>query len=378
MTRSRIVNFLKFAIGIGLILFLITRLEDPAVLWAQIVAANKTLLLLGALCYAAAVALSGIKWGVLLHAVGITAPTGRILSWQWQGEFFNSFLPAQVGGDVARGWALASDTHRTADAAASIIIDRFTGLFVFMAFAALATSAMLIWGRPDGVAFTNEQLISLRFVAAGSIIASAGLLASVLILLSRRLKAMMERLLTRLPLSHRTVPIWQSAARAFDAYRGHAGALAVVAFYSIAIVILTSINIWLIARAIQPGAISFLEVLVVNPIIVFVALALPLSPGGLGVRQGAFVVTFLLVGASGELGFAVGILQQAIGYIVAIPGGILWMRGNRSRKENAPSDPETPASAQPVPAQLATGAADAREQPLESGAFVGDGVKGPA
>jgi uncharacterized membrane protein YbhN (UPF0104 family) len=102
-----------------------------------------------------------------------------------------------------------------------------------------------------------------------------------------------------------------------------------VALGSVAIVFLTSLNIWLIARALEPGGISLLEVLVVNPIIVFVALALPLAPGGLGVRQGAFYATFLLVGASGSLGLAVGILQQALGYIVSIPGGILWMRGRK-------------------------------------------------
>jgi hypothetical protein len=339
VTRSQFTTLLKFSVGLALIVFLFSRLEDPALLWAQIRAADKGLLLLGSLCYAGAVALSGLKWGVLLRAVGIQVPTARLLSWQWQAEFFNAFLPAQVGGDVARGWALAADTHRTADAAASIVIDRFIGLFVFMAFAAVATTAMLLFGRPDGVPFTSQQIVWLRFVAAGSILASLGLLGTVLILLSRRLKALMERLLERLPFRGRTVPIWQKAARAFDAYRGHAGALAIVALFSVAIVILTSINIWLIARAIDPGEISFLEVLVVNPIIVFVALALPLSPGGLGVRQGAFVITFLLVGASGSLGFAVGILQQALGYIVAIPGGILWMRSGR----------ETPAQdSQPV------------------------------
>ena len=95
---------------------------------------------------------------------------------------------------------------------------------------------------------------------------------------------------------------------------------------SASIVLLTSINIWLIARAIEPGAISLLEVLVVNPIIVFVALALPLAPGGLGVRQGAFCAHLSACGRQrAALGLAVGILQQALGYIVSLPGGILWM-----------------------------------------------------
>lgn len=330
MTRQRLFNFLKFAVGIALIAFLFTRLDNPRELWAQIVGANKWLLLLGALCYSGAVALSGIKWGILLRAVGNPVPTSRLLAYQWQAEFFNNFLPGQVGGDVARGYSLAVDTRRTADAAASVVIDRFMGLLVFMLFAALATLAMLLWGRPNHVAFAPDQLLSLRLIALGSALVSLGLVAVVLMLLSRRLKALVERLLGRLPLRARTVPVWQSAARAFDAYRAHVDALAWVALGSVAIVLLTSVNIWLIARALEPSGISLLEVLVVNPIIVFVALALPLAPGGLGVRQGAFYATFLLVGASGPLGLAVGILQQALGYIVSIPGGIIWMRGRRA------------------------------------------------
>ncbi len=342
MIRQRLLTFAKFAVGIALIAFLFTRLDDPRHLWQQIVEADKGLLLLGALCYSAAVALSGLKWGLLLRAVGFQVRIPRLLSYQWQAEFFNNFLPGQVGGDVARGYAVAVDTRRTADAAASVLIDRFVGLLVFMLCSAAATSAMLLWGRPDHTPFTPDQLTSLRLIAAGSGLVSLGLLVVVLVLLSRRLKLLFEWLLGRLPLAARTVPVWQKAARAFDAYRGHGLTLVWVALGSAAIVLLTSVNIWLIARSIEPGGISLLEVLVVNPIIVFVALALPLSPGGLGVRQGAFVLTFLLVGASGTLGLAVGLLQQALGYLVSIPGGLLWMRSGRA------SQPADPASAPPA------------------------------
>jgi len=233
--------------------------------------------------------------------VGIQVPLGRLMSYQWQAEFFNNFLPAQVGGDVARGYAVAADTRRTADAAASVVIDRFIGLLVFMLFAAVATAAMLLWGRPNHVPFAPEQLLSLRLIALGSGLVALGLLAVVLMLLSRRLKGLVERLLGRLPLRARTVPMGD--------------ALLWVALGSMLIVLLTSLNIWLIARALEPGGISLLEVLVVNPIIVFVALALPLAPGGLGVR-----------------------LQQALGYIISIPGGILWMRGRGRHDDGRAQD----------------------------------------
>lgn len=339
MTKSRLIDLLKLFIAIGLLTWLVMKLPDPAALWWQIVHANKPLLLLGAGCYTLAVAVSGLKWGVLLHAAGINLPRSRLLAYQWMAEFFNNFLPAQVGGDVMRGYAVAVDTRRKADAAASVMIDRFIGLMIFMLFAAIFSNAVLLWGKPDGQPFSPEGALFMRFAALGSAAATLALLAVVATLLSRRLKRLMERLLAVLPFSARTLPLWEKLAVAFDVYRDHPGALLLTAAGSTVIVLLTSINIWLIAQAIQPGSISLLEVLVINPIIVFALIVVPLSPGGLGVRQISFAGLFLFMGAGYELGTAVGLIQQFIGYLVSIPGGILWARSGRDRAAQSAPPP---------------------------------------
>jgi len=327
MPRSRWIDLLKVAVAAGLLVWLVARLPDPAALWKQLLQANKWPLLLGAATYASAVALSAAKWGILLRAAGIQLPPGRLLTYQWIAEFFNNFLPAQVGGDVLRGYAVAADTQRRADAAASVVIDRFIGLMVFMLCAALSANAVLIWGKPDGSPFSPEGALFMRFAAVGSALATAALLAVVATLVSRRLQGVVERLLRVLPFHHRTLPLWTQLAAAFAVYRAHPGALATAAAGSAWIVLLTSANIWLIAYAVQPGKISLVEVLVVNPIIVFALLVVPLSPGGLGIRQISFAGLFLFMGAGYELGTAVGLLQQFMGYLVSIPGGLLWARG---------------------------------------------------
>jgi uncharacterized protein (TIRG00374 family) len=321
----------KLVISLALLYWLFIKLDDPAQLWQDILNADMRLFALGALCYAVAVALSGVKWGILLRAVGIPVPLWRLLHYQWVAEFFNNFLPAQVGGDVMRGYALAADTRRAADAAASILIDRFIGLLVFMLAAAAAAVGMLLLGKPDGTYFVGQELFFMRVAALGSGVVTLLLTLLIAALLSRTLKRWMERLLTHLPFAAKTLPIWQKLAVAFNAYRTHAAALLWTGIGSALIVILTSINIWLIARSLQPGAISMVEVLAVNPIIVFAMLIVPLAPGGLGIRQASFASLFLLIGAGFDLGKAVGLLQQAIGYLVSIPGGILWLLGRRNR-----------------------------------------------
>jgi len=341
--RTRLWNIIKPLIGIGLLIFLYLRLDDPAETWQKIVQADKGMLALGALMYTTAVALSGFKWGILLRAIGIQATFNRLIEYQWLAEFFNNFLPAQVGGDVMRGFALAGDTQRGADSAASVLIDRFIGLTVFMLASAVASAGMLLWGRPDGSAFDSTQLFSMQLIALGSIGASILLLGIICALLSSRLKELTIQFLARLPVVEKTVPIWEQLAKAFNAYKAHPRALFITAASSAVIVILTSINIWLISQALIPGSITLLEVLAINPIIVFVLLALPISPGGLGVRQSVFSLTFGLMGASTDIGWAVGLLQQVIGYLVSLPGIYIWIRGRREAINSTPA-PLSPVS----------------------------------
>lgn len=340
--REQLFNLLKLALSLALIYFFFSQLQDPQTLWQQLVNANWWMLLAGAACYASAVALSALKWGILLRAVGLPVHLLRLLRYQWVAEFFNNFLPAQVGGDVMRGYALATDTHRRADAAASILIDRFLGLLVFMVSAAVASLAMLLWGRPNGQPFTGENLLFMRLIALGSSGVSLLFLALLAALLSRRLKQGVEWLLQRLPFASRTGPIWQKLAQAFNAYRHAYTALLLSALLSFLIVLLTSVNIWLITNGIFPGGIDLAEVVVINPIIVFIGLFVPFLPGGLGIRQGAFYSTFYLIGRNGDWGFVVGILQQVLGLLVSLPGGFLWIYGRNTLAATPTTRPPEP------------------------------------
>lgn len=347
--RNRITTFLKLAISLALLYYLFVKLGDPTEYGRKIMAADKGLLLLGALCYASAVAISGLKWGILLRAAGLPVAPPRLLQYQWIAEFFNNFLPAQVGGDVMRGYALASDTRRAADAAASVLIDRFIGLMVFMMAAAVASVGMLLFGKPSGLAFEAEGLLFLRIAALGSSAVTLLLLLMIAALLSRTLKQWAEHLLARLPLADRLLPTWQKLAGAFNVYRTQPTALLWTAVGSALIVVLTSVNIWLIARAVTPHVISLWEVLAINPIIVFALVVVPLAPGGLGVRQLSFAGLFQLMGAGFELGTTVGLLQQLIGYAVSLPGGFLWLTNKQQRTPLPPALPTKGPKAQQVP-----------------------------
>ena len=131
-----------------------------------------------------AIVVNGVKWQILLRAQGVRVPFGAVLRFLFTGFFFNNFLPANVGGDVMRGYGLARYTDRTADAAVSVIVDRIVGLIAYMSTAAVAAIvAVNLAGQ--------HALQQVEWVAIVALAALAGLFA---MLLSRRLRALITRL----------------------------------------------------------------------------------------------------------------------------------------------------------------------------------------
>ncbi|MDQ1301531.1 MAG: glycosyltransferase 2 family protein, partial [Chloroflexota bacterium] len=121
--RDKLITLLKLVISLGLIIFVFTRVDLTAVA-AQLAAAAWPPMLAALVFYLLAIAINAAKWHVLLRAQGIRVPFDELLGIQFVGFFFNNFLPANVGGDVMRGYELARYTDRTADAAVSVIVDR--------------------------------------------------------------------------------------------------------------------------------------------------------------------------------------------------------------------------------------------------------------
>lgn len=336
--RQHLFTLIKVAVAVSLLLFLYNNLQDPAALWQLMRAADKGQILVAGIFYAAAVFTGTVKWYLLLRTRGVMAPFRSVLALQWIGEFFNYALPTSVGGDLMRGYGLARDTHRRADAAVSVVIDRFIGLTTFMVSAAGASIFVYLYGKQtNGMPFSPENQQFLLLVTGVSLLAAAALLTILAILLSRRLKEWFEWVLCRLPMAQTTLPIWRRLAEAFNAYRHHYGAMVGSALGSFLILALTAVTIWQLASALRPGSIPYLYAFTMNPIISF-ALLVPITPGGAGIRQGAFVALFGLVGVEGDLAFAVGLMQHALGLLVSLPGVYLWATA-RARQTEPADDP---------------------------------------
>jgi glycosyltransferase 2 family protein len=311
--KRHITTAAKIVVSLGLIVFLFWRM-DLAQVAETLRNANYWYLLPAALLFLAAMSNAGLKWFVLLRAQGIEVPFRAVLSYTFVGFFFNNFLPANVGGDIMRGYGLARYTEQVAEAAVSIVVDRLVGLLGFM-LAAVVSAVVAVF-------VLHNQNLEIVAIAAVAAVVVLGIIFAVL--LSRRVRALVARIFDW-RLLNPLAPTYQRLSSSLDAYRHNYSALLLALCLGVLTLILTNFTDYFIAQALG-GGMPLIYIFLFNPIIAFVLLV-PISIGGLGVTQAAYPFFYGLAGVSTNLAFAVSLMKQLIIYVTSIPGGILWWRG---------------------------------------------------
>lgn len=313
--RDKATTLLKALVSLVLIVIVFSRVDLTAVT-AQLAAARPWPVLVALLFYLVAIAINAAKWLVLLRAQGVRVPFGELLQMQFVGFFFNNFLPANVGGDVMRGYTLARYTDRRTHAAVSVVVDRIVGLLAYMSSAVAAAFVLVsVAGRRDLEAVEGVAALALAVLAIGFGV-----------LLSRRLRALLARLFDRRFLRP-LAPIWQGISDALNAYRFRYSALAAAFGIGLLGILCTTLVNWALSQAVG-GLMSLPAILLFNPLIALV-LMLPISIGGLGLNQAAYPFFYGLGGVPADHAVAVSVLMQAIIVTGSLPGGLFWLRGRQ-------------------------------------------------
>ena len=317
--KSKLFNIAKIAVSLGLIAYVFSKVPVDEVA-AILRAANPWWILLAFVFYLAAVATNGVKWLVLLRAQRVNVPFRIVLQYMFVGSFFNNVLPANIGGDVMRGYGMARYTDRTAQAAVSVVLDRFIGLIAYMSTAAVMSIVLVV--------FMGQT--SLRWLEGLAFISLAAIGGALAILLSRRLRRIISPIFQWRPLQP-LAPLYDGVSSAFEAYRFEYAAL--IKAFGIALVGLMMTNLvnWLLFYAIGAD-VPFAYVMLFNPLIALVLLV-PISVGGLGVIQRAYPFFYGMAGVPAAQAVAVSILMSFIVIVSSLPGGVLWLRMRRASDE---------------------------------------------
>ncbi len=309
---------LRGAISLALIALVLWRFQDRlTAVWDMLASANGWWVLVGVLLFWLAMLINAFKWWTLLRAQGIEVPFTSMANFTFVGFFFNNLLPANIGGDVMRGYGLAKHTEQNAAAAASVVLDRLIGLSAYMSVAAVsALGVVFLTGR--------QELWPLAVVAVAAL---AALLTLAALLISRRISRAISRLLHRGVLE-KVAGIWDALAQAFELYRFQYRTLALAFLIGLTGIATTSMVNYVLSLALG-GGIPLLDIFLFTPLIALV-LIIPISIGGIGLSQVAYPFFYGLVGVSGELALALSLFVQAVQIFCSLPGGVLWLLWKRS------------------------------------------------
>ena len=249
------------------------------------------------------------QWSRLLQVVDIRIPFWKVCAYYHVGLFFNNFLPAGIGGDIARV-ADASRHGPTKTAALSaVVMDRLIGTV------AIATLA-LVTTLP---AIDRFHLTLVYLAVVGFFVLSVTLVWAVF---HPALLPACERLLARVGLGGLSPHLDDLAARlaGFRERRGlFIGLFAVAAATQICRIGVHA----LVARGLGldiPLVYFFLFV----PLLA-VIVSMPISFNGIGVREGAGIILFGLVGVSRAQAFSLQFLTYMVMVAVSLLGGLVFL-----------------------------------------------------
>ncbi len=250
--------------------------------------------------------LAAQRWRLVL-AVG-SMPVSRLTALRLNlvGTFVGNFLPGQGGGDIVKATFLFSTfpEHKPA-LMASVVYDRILGLLAILALAGIGALSV---GNETGdwhlaalVGWGILCLTCLFFVLwlTRNLLSFGGLLKT---WFGRKLGSFTDAFLC-FSMSHALLIRCLALSLAFQ--------------------LLWAVSVWLMMRAVS-DAVPFVFVLLAAPISVLVA-AVPISLGGLGVREGVIALVLSQFGVETAVATAGAILSLAPILLASLLGAILML-----------------------------------------------------
>lgn len=245
--------------------------------------------------------IAAIRWAALARPIGFPFSTGLFVWRFFEGVFFNLCLPGSIGGDLVKAYRLADSTHGRLLAGCTVLADRLTGL---SALGVLAGAA----------AIAKEWSLGLETTLA----VGAALLVAVLIAIWLGVGSL-DRLIELFPQQH--------AARQFIAqllpYQVRPSLMTKAVAWSLLVQAGGAVAVALIARGIGvslPISIWFAVV----PLIAL-AMVLPISISGVGVREGGLAFLLAPSGVPAEQAVAIGLLWFLSSIVTGLLGGLLFL-----------------------------------------------------
>jgi uncharacterized membrane protein YbhN (UPF0104 family) len=273
------------------------------------------LLALAAVVGVGAVLLSVLRWQRVLVALGRPTKMRALLRMYFASLFVSNFLPSTVGGDLMRvSWL----RHRSgiSDAVASVVVERLTGWIVLPFITLVGLLA-------------NPELLHLGSSSRIAIVIALATLGALVVIVGFATWGSPQPVVDSVGLSYIVRAARYGIIRFTTNPKGVLEVLSVSLAYQFAVVV----TAFAVAAALGLG-LSLTDMLAFVPAVAILQVV-PLTIGGLGLREGAFVLFLHPLGVSTSQAVALGLLIYLVNVLVSLLGAPALALGNEVQPHEA-------------------------------------------
>ena len=322
--------FFQYGIGFGLLTYVISKYWGPqnggpgigqllqgpiAFEWLAV----------AALLMVSAAGLQIYRWYLLVRALDLPFTVRNAYRLSLVGIFYNTFIPGSVGGDVVKAYFIAhAHPERKTRAVASVVADRVLGLFGLILFVGVLGSGA--WALGDARIAANPDLQWIVKVMA--VVAAVSVAGFVLLgfLPPRRVDRFAGRLKAVPKLGNSLAELWAAVwmYRQRPKVVAVGVALSAASHFALVFAFHSASQVFPPANpAVELATLP--EHMVIAPI-GFIAQAIPITPGGVGVAEGVFAWLYKLSDRPATRGIIARLSLRLVEWLIALTGYLVYLR----------------------------------------------------
>ncbi len=298
-------NIIKLFITIAIFYFLSLHIDFKE-LWRILYKSHGGWILIALIMQLGSTYLAAYRWFKISQLLVFKEKLSFYVQSYFKGTFFNQVLPSSIGGDAVRILDLTNKGYEKKDAFYGVFVDRVVGLVGLLVLNLIAS--LIFYG-------TFEKDFSQLII----LIAIAGITGFSLLFQLHRLTFLANYKFLNLfvRLANRLNTLYASRTLLIK----HIAISVVVHFFSVLTMYGLSLSLGL--------GLNFQTMLIAVPP-VFLLTIVPISLAGWGIREGAMVGIFMLVGADQTKVLAMSILYGLLLIISALPGSYFWIKSKKA------------------------------------------------
>lgn len=301
-------NIIKLLITVAIFYYLFQKIDFNE-LWAILYKSHGGWILVALIMQLGSTYLAAYRWFKISQLLVFKERLSFYVQSYFKGTFFNQVLPSSIGGDAVRMIDLTRKGYDKKEAFYGVFVDRVVGLVGLLVLNLIAS--ILFYGT-----FKADLSQLIIFISLSGIVGflSLFLIEKIHFLEKFKFLNLFHRLSKRLNHLYKSKVLLMKHISISVAVH----LLSVLTMYGISLSIDTHLSFQMLLIAVPP---------------VFLLTIIPISLAGWGIREGAMVGIFTLVGANPAKILAMSILYGLLLIISALPGSYFWIKNKKITQE---------------------------------------------